>query len=145
MELLRRKQFPEFHSCVEDEINALRAGRERAFEPSFVRRGLYLEQLERLYQHFARESILVLESSELKRDRTAVLNRVLGFLGLPQSEWKQTALQDQHVRQYDSPMAASTRTALQEFFEQPNARLYSAIGRAFDWDGSRVLPGGDAS
>ena len=142
MELLGRKQFPDFHSCVEDEINALRTDTARALEPSFVRRGLYYEQVQRFYQQFSRENILVLESAELKRDRAAALNRVLGFLGLP-SEWKQqNALPDQHVSQYDSPMAESTRRVLQEFFEQPNARLYEAIWRAFDWDRSRVRPSG---
>jgi hypothetical protein len=142
IELLTRKEFPDFHSCVEAELNAIRTGPAGALEPSFVRRGLYYEQVQRFYEHFPRESILILESAELKRDRTAALTRVLGFLGLPQPDWRQTALRDQHVRQYDSPMDESTRRVLQEFFEQPNARLYEAIGRTFGWDRSRALPSG---
>lgn len=134
LELLGKTQFPDFHTCVQDEINALLADKPRALEPSFVRRGLYCEQVQRFYQQFPEGSILILESAELKNDRGAALNRVLGFLGLPQTDRKRTTLQDKHVRHYDSPMAAPTRKMLQEFFEQHNARLYSAIGREFDWD-----------
>jgi hypothetical protein len=139
MELLGRKQFPNFHSCVADEINAFRTGPPQALEPSFVRRGLYCEQVERLYRQFPRESILILESAELKKDRLQALNRVLSFLDLPQTDWAQAPLQDKNVRQYDCPMADSTRELLEEFFEEPNARLYSAIGRVFDWDRFRIL------
>jgi Sulfotransferase domain len=140
--LLGRKEFPGFDSCVEEEMKLLREGTARELEPSFVRRGLYQEQLERFYEHFPPESIFILESAELKRDRAGAVNRVLAFLGLLPFEWPETALQDQHVRQYDAPMPDLARTALQKFFKEPNARLYSAIGRTFDWDRSPALPGG---
>lgn len=141
-ELLERTQFPDFHSCVADEIHALRTGAPLALEPSFVRRGLYCEQVERFHRLFPRENILILESDELKRHRVEALNRVLSFLGLAPIDWAQASLQDQHVRPYDSPMAEPTRQLLQEFFEEPNARLYSALKRTFDWGHSRILAGG---
>ncbi len=142
LELLGRKQFPDFQSCVQEEINALQTDTPLALEPSFVRRGLYCEQVERFHRSFPRESTLILESGELKRHRAETLNRVLSFLGLPQTDWAQASLQDQHVRQYDRPMAEPTRELLHEFFEQPNARLYTVLGRVFDWDRPGVLAGG---
>jgi Sulfotransferase domain len=144
LELLGRKEFPDFDACVECELNALRRGTARALEPSFVRRGLYHEQVQRFGQYFPPESLLILESAELKQDRAGAVNRVLAFLGLAAADWPQTALQDQHVRQYDVAMAESTRTALQKFYEEPNARLYSAIGRAFDWDRAPARPASKA-
>jgi len=134
LELLYGTRFPDFHSCVVDEIDALRNGKPQALEPSFVRRGLYFQQLERFYRLFPRENILIVESSELKNHRVAVMSRVLNFLGVRQTAREQTLLQDKHVRQYAHSMENVTRKLLLDFFEQPNAKLYSVIGRAFDWD-----------
>ena len=140
--MLGQERFPDFHSCVTNEIHALQTGAPQALEPGFVRRGLYCEQVERFYQQFPRESILILESGELRSRQAETLNRVVSFLGLRQTDWAQAPLQDKNVRPYDSPMAEHTRTLLQEFFEEPNARLYSALGRSFDWDRACVLPRG---
>jgi len=142
LELLGRADFPDFHSCVQAEIDALLAGGSQSLEPSFVRRGLYCEQVQRFYRQFPKQNILVMESSELKRRRAASLNQVLRFLGKPEAEWDQISLEDKHVRPYDSVMAEHTRTLLQRFFEPHNARLYSVLGREFDWGRSCVLASG---
>lgn len=47
--------------------------------------GRYAEQLERYYRRFPPEQILVLDFAQLRSDPTAVLARVLGFLGAPES------------------------------------------------------------
>jgi hypothetical protein len=135
LELLGRTEFPDFDSCVKEEINLLQAGKPQALEPSLVRRGLYHEQIQRFYRQFPKENILILESTELKTRRAAALNGVLRFLGLPEADWERTDLQDKHVRQYDAPMSDSVRDMLRKFFEPHNAELYSFLGREFDWDG----------
>ena len=52
----------------------------RAF--TYKARGRYLEQLERYWAHFPRESLLVLRAEDLFGDPAATVRRVLDFLGL---------------------------------------------------------------
>jgi hypothetical protein len=57
---------------------------------SYVMRGFYAGQLERLFTLFPRERVLVLCSEHLLNDPTTVYARVLQFLGLP----------DYHMREF---------------------------------------------
>lgn len=70
----------------------VREGRQRLFqaEPwghhrefSYVERGFYGEQLERLYALFAKDQVLVLTSDSLRGDHGGALAQVRSFLGLP--------------------------------------------------------------
>jgi hypothetical protein len=70
----------------------IREGRQRLFETepwghhrefSYVERGFYGEQLERLYALFPKDQVLVLTSGLLRNDRGAALAQVRAFLGLP--------------------------------------------------------------
>lgn len=135
LELLRGSEFPDFQACVENEIEMLLAGKPKPLEPSFVQRGLYADQVQRFYRQFPGENLLVLESAELREHRAMLLNRVLRFLGLRETDWTRTELPDKHVRPYDSTMPEQTRKTLQEFFQPHNAKLYSILGREFNWAG----------
>ncbi|MDZ4370676.1 MAG: sulfotransferase [Phenylobacterium sp.] len=89
MEYARGVETQPFAWCI-------REGRQRAFdaEPpghiwghhrefSYVERGFYGEQMERLLGMFPREQMLVLRSEGLKREPQATLGRVRAFLDLP--------------------------------------------------------------
>lgn len=49
----------------------------------YVRRGLYAEQLERCFQLFSRDSVLVLRAEDMFEDPEVVLKTTTEFLGLP--------------------------------------------------------------
>jgi hypothetical protein len=134
LELLRRPEFPAFQDCVQAEIEALRAGRPQPLEPSFVRRGLYAEQVDRFYRLFPRENIFVLESAELRADQAMCLNRALRFLGAKETGWEDKDLRDQHVRPRALEMEQRTSALLREFFAPHNARLCPLLGREFNWE-----------
>ena len=133
LELLNAARFPDFDVCVRREIAGLQSGAGQAVEPSFVRRGLYAEQLRRFQPLFPRQNLLVLESTELRLRRQETLNRVLTFLGLQEWDWSQAALHDAHVREYGAKMTESSRALLQDFFRAANADLCSLLGRDFAW------------
>lgn len=85
MEYARGAETEPFAWCI-------RQGRQRLFdsEPwghhrefSYVERGFYGEQLERLYGLFPREQVLVLQSEALRADPAGALACVRTFLGLP--------------------------------------------------------------
>ena len=124
--------FPEFDQAVLDEIDGTLSG-SAALEPSFVRRGLYHEQLLRYLKCFSREQILVLDSARLKRELGNVLPEVARFLGLPEYGTLPADLPLFHVGQYEQQIAASTRGFLREFYRPHNDKLYELLGRDFGW------------
>jgi hypothetical protein len=124
--------FPEFDQAVLDEIDGTLSG-SAALEPSFVRRGLYHEQLLRYLKCFSREQILVLDSARLKRELGTVLPEVARFLGLPEFGALPADLPLFHVGQYEQQIAASTRGFLREFYRPHNDKLYELLGRDFGW------------
>lgn len=84
MEYARGAETQPFAWCI-------RQGRQRLFdaEPwghhrefSYVERGFYGEQMERLFGLFPREQVLVLRSQDLRDDPAAALARIRRFLGL---------------------------------------------------------------
>ncbi len=131
--LLSTSTFPDFHDCVQEEINAFNTTRE-CLEPSFVKRGLYADQIERFHRQFSKEKMLILESKELKNDRRGTVNQVLQFLQVPERNGTLDDVEDKNVRPYTSQICAQTRKLLQDFFRPHNARLYALLGRHFAWD-----------
>jgi hypothetical protein len=104
-----------------------------ALEPSYVRRGLYHEQLLRYLKCFARERILILDSARLKGDLGNVLPEVVQFLGLPAYPGYPVDLPLFHVGQYEQQIADRTRAFLREFYAPHNEKLCELLGRDFGW------------
>lgn len=84
MEFARGWETEPFAWCI-------REGRARVDSPeapgfhrvySYVERGFYGAQLERLFTIFPREQVLLLSSDDLKTDPGATLGRICGFLGV---------------------------------------------------------------
>ena len=98
---------------------------------SYLARGLYAEQLERWYEHFTREQLLVLRSEDLFADPPAAVAQVLRFLELPPYELGEYCAYNQ--KPYDG-LAPDTREELRRYFTEPNRRLEQLLGRDLDWD-----------
>lgn len=98
---------------------------------SYVRRGLYLEQLRRWLQHFPRSQLLVLESEWLFRDPAAASAAVHQFLGLPPHR-----LPDYppfYQGNYQRWMPEELKARLTTYFAPFNAELFRWLGQEFDW------------
>ncbi|MFL5494195.1 MAG: sulfotransferase domain-containing protein [Gemmatimonadales bacterium] len=132
VQMLSSDPFPEFDEAVRDEINGMVANNS-ALEPSYVRRGIYHEQLLRYLRCFAREQILILESARLRRDLANVLPEVVQFLGLPEYTGYRVDQSLFHVGQYEHRMADETRAFLGEFYKPHNEKLWELLGRDFGW------------
>jgi hypothetical protein len=102
------------------------------FNHSYLARGLYVEQLERLYRLFDERQILLETAEDLATKTDDVYVRVLEFLGLPVR--RLSHYPPQNVRRYP-PMRPETRRRLVEYFSEPNERLYAFLGRDLGWDG----------
>jgi len=103
---------------------------------SYVDRGLYSEQIQRIWRHFPAGQTLVLKSEELQRTPDAALARITDFLGVARFPPVQARIV--HARPYQAPMSAEARDYLREVFA-PEVRK---LEQMFGWDCSDWLAGG---
>jgi hypothetical protein len=121
-----------FADAVDQELEAIECGI-RALDPAYVIRGLYAEQLERYFDVFPATQLLVLNSVELRSNTTAVVDRVLEFLGLPpyRGAQKWPAV---HVGTYRRRAPDNFMARLREFYRPHNECLYRLVGQDFGWN-----------
>lgn len=125
------KPFPAFDECVREEIAAIEKPN-GALEPGLVRRGIYVDQLQRYFQVFDRKQILILDFRLLKGDPAEILRRIGDFLGLPAYDWG-TDFPIYLNGDYDRAIPESSRTLLSTFYAPYNQKLYTAVGQDFGW------------
>lgn len=99
---------------------------------SYKARGRYAEQLARIFAHFPRENVLVLEAEGFFEDPGAGMRQVLDFVGMtpfphgidskPTGTGSNKTTVPDHVR-----------ADLQACFTEPNRALADMLGRRFRW------------
>jgi hypothetical protein len=98
---------------------------------SYVERGRYAEQIERLWSLLPREQVLVIHSRDLGEETDRVYQQVLSFLGLPVHSLG--SYPRVSARRYP-PMSDATRARLRSEFREPNERLFDLIGSDLGWN-----------
>ena len=97
---------------------------------AYLARGRYAEQLERLFDLFGRERVLVLESAVLAATPEPVWERVLGFLGLPPCR---PPAFERHNARPSAPLSDRLQSRLEAYFEPHDARLAALLGEVPTW------------
>jgi len=100
---------------------------------SYLARGRYAEQLERLYRHFPRDQVGVFTTENLRTDPSRVHSELLEFLGLDQVPLLPT--ENRNVGHYE-PLSKHTAERLKRYFAPHNQRLYELLGRDLGWESS---------
>jgi hypothetical protein len=98
---------------------------------SYVRRGMYADQLRRWLEHFPRRQVLVVRSEDFYADSAAVYREVLGFLDVAPHEL--SSYDRRNALRYGA-MEPKNRARLRETFAAPNAELEQLLGRPMGWD-----------
>ncbi len=131
METSRGAEREPFGWCV-------RQGRQRLFdslpwghhrEYSYVERGFYGEQFERLYAIFPRDQVLALKADDLRTDPNRVLGEVCAFLGAPPPP--STSPRAVHVGQEMAGLEPADVDHLRRVYAADLARLKALTGIAF--------------
>jgi hypothetical protein len=100
---------------------------------SYVDRGFYLSQLERLWAHFPRSRVLVLKHEDLRDHPQTTLRAVTEFLGV--SPFKEIHEKKANATPYLSPLTPVERKYLHGIFEEEIHKLE----RVLKWDCSQWL------
>lgn len=132
MEFSRGYETLSFGEAIRQEAQRLvKASADERRVWSYVDRGHYMGQLERLWQLFGKSGVLVLRSDDLKMKPAEVLAKVSEFLGI--SPFGKIEAREINVQQYTSPMLEEDRKFLQEIFQPGISKLEETLG----WDLSR--------
>lgn len=91
---------------------------------AYLGRGQYAEQLERYFDLFGREQVLVLDSADLKAAPEATVRRATEFLGLPPMSDVDHLLYNQRVH---DPVSADIRAKFGPVFDASNERLRTLL------------------
>ncbi len=131
--LLNRAEYPSFEEAVREEINNS-LSEDSPPEPSFVRRGLYAEQIEQYFKYFDREQIMIVDSRQLRQETNQMLADIATFVGLRPHDWSREALdRPQYVGVYKAPISQEARYYLARFYRPHNERLYELLSHDFGW------------
>ena len=97
---------------------------------SYIARGQYVEQLERLERQFGRDRLHVVDSVDFFIDPEATYDGVLAFLGLPNRGYPAFMRRNARPR---SPMSEMVRKALEEHYRPYDERLAAWLGHEPSW------------
>ena len=100
-------------------------------QSSYIKRGLYREQLERWMSVFPREQFLIVKSEDFYRSPERVVRQTLTYLGL--RSWSPADFKAYHLTVYPD-MDPATRKHLAEYFAPYNKQLYTLVGRNLGWE-----------
>ncbi len=120
-----RDQFPSFRECIEIELDLIKSN--ESFEPALLRRGLYLEQLNRYWKNFDKDNVLVLGFNDLVKDTENTLKKVTDFLGVEDLGWSSLNTEPRNTRKYSEPITEDDKQFLEDFYREPNQELFDAI------------------
>lgn len=95
---------------------------------SYVDRGFYLHQLERIWRYFPCRNTLILPSEALRHQPAATLETICRFLAIPPPAAVSPRLI--HCRPYPEPMQARAHERLRSLY----ADEIGALARCLDWD-----------
>jgi hypothetical protein len=116
----------------------VRRGRQRLFaaepwghhrEYSYVERGFYGDQVERLFALFPRQQVLLLQADDLRADPQGVLARLNRFLGAPPPP--PTSPRTVHVGPEMAAPGAADIAHLRAVYARDQARLRDLMGQDF--------------
>jgi len=97
---------------------------------SYISKGMYADQLERLFRFYPTDQVKVLQSEAFYRNADTVLAEVTDWLNLPAVTLDPA--DDRNANQY-KPMDEKIRASLTEIYREPNERLFALLGTRYDW------------
>jgi hypothetical protein len=132
--LLFAEHYPSFKQAVMDDIER-HVAQSNDIEPSFVRRGVYCEQIANYLHYFSLSSFLFLEQRELMFP-VSVLQKIAAFLSREIDLRLASDSTSLNVGDYPSVDAEIEETILllRDFYRPYNETLFGQIGIRYDWN-----------
>jgi hypothetical protein len=120
-----------FEEAVMDEMKSLDERHWQNDPIAYVKRGIYVDQLSRYYDHFPREQILVLDYDELENKPKIALKKVCSFLKI--NDKFDFEVIRSNVSTYENAISSKAKKLLNDFYTPYNKKLFELLGRTFNW------------
>ncbi|SHI37907.1 Sulfotransferase domain-containing protein [Mesonia phycicola] len=117
-----------FEHWIEQEIKF-----SNLLEPSILKRGYYVNQIEEYLKYFNQNQLLILSSKELKINLTQSLDKIFQFLDVKKIDTTNLDLSLKHSRKYEQEMSSETYSFLKTHFKEMNKNLYKYVDFNEDW------------
>ena len=132
--LLFAEKFPTFQQAVLDDIERYNA-KSTDLEPSFVRRGIYSEQIENYLRYYSLSDFLFLEQRELSQP-DGVLKKISSFLDIEIDVLTMRKKIQSNRGKYDEieESVSDAISFLKDFYRPYNEKLFKVIGINYDWN-----------
>jgi len=130
--LLTAEHFKNFSECVKIEMEIINSGSD-APVPNFIRRGIYVEQLNKYFKFFNKEQVLIIDHNNLLSKPEFVLRKIEDFIGVNNIDWSDKDMGKKHIGSYNSEIDNATKNLLNNFYHPLNQQLFDLIGQKFDW------------
>lgn len=137
--LLFTQHYPTFKQAVKEDIERYLLKSDEV-EPSFVRRGIYFEQIANYLNYFDIENFLFLEQKELNSP-IDLMRQISDFFKVKINTLDVANSLPSNVGGYpeESIDVQETLKMLKEFYRPHNELLYNQIGIHYDWNESVKL------
>jgi hypothetical protein len=99
---------------------------------SYIARGLYAEQLTRVFEFFPRYLVKVVRFEELRKDFSGTINSIFGFIGV--EKLNNIRNKERNPIRYERDITEDERRAIYPMFADDIARLENLLGwNCSDW------------
>lgn len=129
MQRFKKREPLDFLDALKEEENrAKEAAPLQSRRHSYIDRGLYAGQLERVFKFFPREQVKIIKFEEFQNNNRATLDSIFEFLGVPPISISRN--KDRNVVPYEREMTLVEREYLRPVFAEDVAKLE----RLLTWD-----------
>lgn len=129
MEISRGWEDREFKQCIEEEIAEIKQKvKVQHRVKSYVHRGLYGEQIEKVYSLFPKEQVLFLKYEDFRANQVFTLNEIFSFLGISLIENIPERKSTKII--YKSKITPLEKVQLLDFFEP----TIKEVEKLLSWD-----------
>lgn len=130
MEVWRNAETRSFRTCIEEEIREINEGTKQQHRvKSYVHRGMYVEQINRIYSLFPEEQVLFIKYEDFLENQLSVLNHIFSFVGgkpFKAIPVRKTA----NKREYSAKITKEEKKILIDFFEPTTKE----VEKILSWD-----------
>jgi len=120
-----------FHSFIEEEMDCEEHG--IAIEANVLNSGFYAIQLERYFDIFNRDQIMIIHNEKLRLQTRETLNNIQDFIGVKSYAYEPKSLNPVFVGNYIESMESRTRLLLNDYYKPHNELLFSLLGKQDAW------------
>ncbi len=121
-----------FSQAIHYELNHLQTSDYYSDFRSYLKRGIYVNQIQNFLKFFPRKQLLAIESASLKNDFDPTIREILNFIGIPYAKLENITSNKSQIN--DKNQYQKEVKALHQFFEPFNKQLFDLLDTNWNWD-----------